>query len=144
MTKDFNLDFNDLLVGFHGQTIYHNSKEKISCQLGNGELLHQLTKNKVIYNFRANDILNEGEGAPLTPIFHQQIVREKKIDTPICILNIGGIANVSIIRKPENFSEIISRDIGPGNCLIDYWVRKIQTINLIKMEKQLYWEKEMK
>ena len=78
VTKDFNLDFNDLLVGFHGQTIYHNSKEKISCQLGNGELLHQLTKNKVIYNFRANDILNEGEGAPLTPIFHQQIVREKK------------------------------------------------------------------
>ena len=42
------LDFNDekFLVGFHGQTIYHNSKERISMQLGDGKLLHQLTKKK--------------------------------------------------------------------------------------------------
>ena len=48
------------IVGFHGQTIYHNSKEKISRQLGNGKLLFQLTK-KIVFNFRANDILNGGE-----------------------------------------------------------------------------------
>ena len=66
------------LVGFHGQTIYHNPKEKISKQLGDGKLLYQLTKKKIVYDFRKNDILNEGEGAPLTPLFHQLIVEKKK------------------------------------------------------------------
>ena len=66
------------LLGFHGQTIYHNSKEKISKQLGDGNLLSQLTKNTVIYNFRQNDLKNGGEGAPLTPIFHKLISTNKK------------------------------------------------------------------
>ena len=52
--------------------------EKISRQLGDGKLLYQLTKRKIIYNFRENDILNGGEGAPLTPIFHQLIATQKK------------------------------------------------------------------
>ena len=67
----------------HGQTIYHNSKEKISRQLGDEKLLHQLTKKKIIFNFRNNDIQNGGEGAPLSPIFHQLIVTQKKIKLPI-------------------------------------------------------------
>ena len=46
------------LLGFHGQTIYHNSQEKISKQLGNGKLLSQLTKKNIVYNFRQNDIKN--------------------------------------------------------------------------------------
>ena len=113
----------DLLVGFHGQTIYHNPSEKISYQLGDGRLLNQLTKKKIIYNFRKNDIINGGEGAPLTPIFHQLLANQKKISLPICILNIGGISNITIIKEPEGFEELYSKDIGPGNCLIDTWVR---------------------
>ena len=111
------------LVGFHGQTIYHNSKEKISKQLGDGKLLSQLTNKNIVYNFRQNDIKNGGEGAPLTPIFHQLILKQKKIDVPSCILNIGGISNITIVEnyKAYNFT---SRDIGPGNCLIDSWVRQ--------------------
>ena len=66
------------MVGFHGQTIYHNPKEKISKQLGDAKLLNQLTKKKVVHNFRKNDILNGGEGAPLAPIFHQLILTQKK------------------------------------------------------------------
>ena len=110
------------LVGFHGQTIYHSSKEKISKQLGDGKLLSQLTKKNIVYNFRQNDIKNGGEGAPLTPIFHQLILKENKIDVPSCILNIGGISNITIVENldPYNFR---SKDIGPGNCLIDSWVR---------------------
>ena len=50
--KEFEQHGDDFLVGFHGQTIYHNSKEKISKQLGNGKLLNQLTKKKIIFNFR--------------------------------------------------------------------------------------------
>ena len=112
------------LIGFHGQTIYHNSREKISNQLGNGKLLYQLTKRKIIYNFRENDINNGGEGAPLTPIFHQLIVDKVKLDLPIIILNIGGISNATYITSYSDTSGISSRDIGPGNCMIDSWIRK--------------------
>ena len=58
------------LVGFHGQTIFHNAQEKISKQIGDGNLLSSLLKKDVVYNFRENDILNGGQGAPLAPIFH--------------------------------------------------------------------------
>jgi anhydro-N-acetylmuramic acid kinase len=112
------------LIGFHGQTIYHNSREKISSQLGDGKLLYQLTKKKIIYNFRKNDIENGGEGAPLAPIFHQLIVDKLKLDLPIIILNIGGISNATIINSYSDTSNISSRDIGPGNCMIDLWIRK--------------------
>ena len=122
--KDFDFSNNENeLVGFHGQTIYHNSKEKVSTQLGDGKLLNQLTKKKIIFNFRQKDLLNGGEGAPLTPLFHQLIVSQQKINSPICILNIGGIANITLIKKPVGLTEIYSKDIGPGNCLIDEWVR---------------------
>ena len=120
------------VIGFHGQTIYHNSEEKISRQLGNGKLLSQLTKKKVVYNFRQNDIKNGGEGAPLTPIFHQLIATQYKLDLPICILNIGGISNITIVEEPTGTYGFTSRDIGPGNCLIDTWVRKNSKLNFDK------------
>ena len=72
-----NIDF----IGFHGQTIFHNSKEKITKQLGDGKLLSKLTKKKVVYDFRQNDLENGGEGAPLTPIFHKLIIEKKKNKT---------------------------------------------------------------
>ena len=114
----------NIIIGFHGQTIYHNSDEKISRQLGNGKLLHQLTNKNIIFNFRKNDILNGGQGAPLTPVFHHLISMKNEIRLPVCFLNIGGISNITIIKDRENLSELISRDIGPGNCIIDAWVRK--------------------
>ena len=116
---DKKIDF----VGFHGQTIYHNPLKKVSIQVGNGNLLSQLTKKIVIFNFRQNDIKNGGQGAPLTPIFHKQIVQKIKIELPVCILNIGGISNITFV---DNYDEkkIYSRDLGPGNCLIDEWIRK--------------------
>ena len=109
-------------IGFHGQTIYHNPIEKVSKQIGDGNLLSQLIKKTVICNFRQNDIKNGGEGAPLVPVFHKLIVTQKKIELPVCILNIGGIANVTAIVDYEKDS-FFSRDLGPGNCLIDEWIR---------------------
>jgi len=115
------LSYSDIdLIGFHGQTIFHNPEKKISVQMGDGKLLSNLTKNNVVYNFRQNDLKNGGEGAPLTPIFHKVIVNQKKIDLPVTILNIGGIANVTLIDTED---KIFSYDIGPGNCLIDKWIR---------------------
>jgi len=118
------------LIGFHGQTIFHSPHEKITNQLGDGKLLSQIVKKKVIYDFRQADIQNNGNGAPLTPIFHH--ILSKKIDKsfnikfPIAFLNIGGIANVTkVINISDNFQNNLSAfDIGPGNCLIDEWVRK--------------------
>jgi len=113
------LDF----VGFHGQTIFHSPNEKISRQLGDGDLLSSLLKKKVVYNFRKNDITHGGQGAPLAPIFHQVLVKQNKIKLPVCILNIGGIANITIVSS-ENLNDLKSYDIGPGNCLLDELVRK--------------------
>tara|TARA_B100001059_G_C17785311_1_gene556721 strand:+ start:37 stop:1164 length:1128 start_codon:yes stop_codon:yes gene_type:complete len=109
-------------IGFHGQTIYHDPLEKISKQIGDGNLLSQLTKKTVVYDFRQNDIKNGGEGAPLAPIFHRLIVKQNKIELPVFVLNIGGIANVTLIKE-YNKNNFLSRDLGPGNCLIDEWVR---------------------
>jgi anhydro-N-acetylmuramic acid kinase len=111
------------LIGFHGQTIFHNANEKISRQLGDANLLSGLLKKKVIYNFRENDIINGGQGAPLAPIFHQLLANLNEIKLPVCILNIGGLANITIISS-KNFSDLKSYDIGPGNCLLDEWTRK--------------------
>ena len=117
------------LIGFHGQTIFHNPQKKISKQLGDGKLLSQLVKKKVIYDFRQADIQNNGQGAPLTPIFHyllsKKINEKKNTGLPLGFLNIGGIANVTkIINFSGDIQEnLLAFDIGPGNCLIDDWVR---------------------
>ena len=66
---------------------------------------------------------NGGQGAPLAPIFHQLLVNQNQISLPTCILNIGGIANITIISSNDSNS-LKSYDIGPGNCLMDEWVRK--------------------
>ena len=108
------------LVGFHGQTVYHNSEENISKQLGDGRLLSQLLKKKIAYNFRENDIKNNGNGAPLTPIYHSAIAKKIKKNNVI-FLNIGGITNETFIDEKYKFS---AKDLGPGNCLIDLWIRQ--------------------
>jgi len=120
------------LIGFHGQTIFHDPGKRISKQLGDGKLLSQLTKKKVIYNFRQNDLENGGQGAPLTPIFHNvlanKINKKFNLGFPLNFLNIGGISNITstvdwknLDRKLDNIN---AYDIGPGNCLIDEWIRK--------------------
>ncbi len=124
-----NVDEEIDLVGFHGQTILHNSKIKISKQLGDGKLLSSLVKKIVINNFRQNDLNHDGQGAPLTPIFHyliSKIIKNKfKIDYPISLVNIGGITNVTQIKDSLNNlnQNFFAYDIAPGNCLIDEWVR---------------------
>ena len=108
-------------IGFHGQTIFHNPDEKISKQLGDGKLLSKLTKKVVVYDFRQNDLNNGGQGAPLSPVFHMLLKNKYKLKLPLVILNIGGIANVTGINL-EGY--MYSQDVGPGNCLIDQWIRQ--------------------
>ena len=116
------------LIGFHGQTIYHDPKNKVSKQLGDGKLLSQLTNKPVVFDFRQNDLKNGGQGAPLTPVFHNllaNIIFEKHKDKFPNFLNIGGISNITnTVKDNDNLkTKIQAFDIGPGNCLIDEWIR---------------------
>ena len=117
-----NVDF----IGFHGQTIFHNPELKISKQLGDGKLLSKLTKKKVVYNFRQEDLKNNGQGAPLTPVFHQLLNKKLKnqIKTEaIFFVNIGGILNITNFSNSFKDEILLAGDIGPGMCLIDKLVR---------------------
>ena len=118
-------------LGFHGQTIFHNAKEKISKQLGDGKLLSKLTKKDVIYDFRQKDLKNGGHGAPLTPIFHK-LLKKKFGLKDVTFVNIGGIANITTITKNDT---MLGTDIGPGMCLIDRWIRKKSKKNYDKSGK---------
>tara|TARA_B100001540_G_scaffold223079_1_gene197345 strand:+ start:24 stop:1178 length:1155 start_codon:yes stop_codon:yes gene_type:complete len=112
------------IIGFHGQTMFHSPKEKISLQLGDGNLLSQLSKKTVVYDFRQNDLKNGGQGAPLTPIFHKSLL-DKNWCAPTIFINIGGITNVTCFHSENKFEvSMFASDIGPGSCLIDEWVRK--------------------
>ena len=132
VVNEISLKYNDEIdfIGFHGQTIFHNPEKKITKQLGEGNLLSQLVNKRVIYDFRQEDLKNNGQGAPLTPIFHhllsQNINKKYKIEFPVCFINIGGISNITKISKKNEILEenLDSMDIGPGNCLIDEWIRK--------------------
>ena len=117
------------LIGFHGQTILHLPDEKISKQIGDANLLSQLTKIKVVNKFRQNDLDHGGQGAPLTPIFHfliSGILNSKyNLDFPIAIMNIGGITNLTQVKSYDSENkDLHAYDIAPGSCLIDEWVRK--------------------
>jgi len=116
------------VIGFHGQTILHNPEKKISIQIGNPQLLCNLTKTNVIYNFRKKDILNNGQGAPLAPIYHLTIMKEKNIKTPCCVINIGGVSNLTYWDK----NKLIGFDCGPGNGLMDMLVQEKLKINFDK------------
>ena len=132
---DINEDID--LIGFHGQTVFHDPKIQISKQLGDGRLLSSLFKKIVINNFRQNDLNHGGQGAPLTPIFHSlisKIIQKNfKLKLPINIINIGGITNITQIKEDLNNSiNFFAYDIGPGNCLIDDWVRNNKDLKFDK------------
>ncbi len=116
------------LIGFHGQTIIHKPKDGYSIQMGDANLLSQELKEKVINNFRANDIKNGGEGAPLTPVYHKLLINKFKINNPTIILNIGGISNYTYYFNDT----LAAKDIGPGNVLMDGYLKKTKGIDYDK------------
>lgn len=106
------------LIGFHGQTIYHNPKQGISLQIGNAPLLASETDINVVAHLRDNDIANGGEGAPIVPIYHKAIMKD--IALPVAIFNIGGVSNITALYDKD----IFAGDVGPGNALLDDWIKK--------------------
>ncbi|HJL80926.1 MAG TPA: anhydro-N-acetylmuramic acid kinase [Gammaproteobacteria bacterium] len=111
-------------VGLHGQTISHNPDDKnpSSIQIGNGKMVAQETGLIVVNDFRSADIQAGGQGAPLAPLFHHRFFNE--IGTTRAVINIGGIANISVFG-----SNLMGYDIGPGNALMDSWCREKRAID---------------
>lgn len=107
-------------IGAHGQTIRHQAGLDhglaYTHQTLNPALLAELTGIDVIADFRSRDVAADGHGAPLVPAFHAQLFAS---DKPIAVLNLGGIANLTLI--PNN-GEVSGFDCGPGNMLMDAWI----------------------
>ena len=108
------------VVGFHGQTVLHRPDRGLTVQLGNGRALAARLGIPVVYDFRAADIAAGGQGAPVVPVFHRAMVRMLKEPHPVGVLNIGGVANVTFV---DDERELVAFDTGPGNALIDDFLR---------------------
>lgn len=120
------------VVGFHGHTILHRPEQRRTWQIGDGALLAERTGIDVINDFRAADIEAGGQGAPLVPIFHAAMTRAvRREHGAVAVLNLGGVGNVTWIAGDFNpvtdevtAGRMIAFDTGPGNALIDDWVRR--------------------
>jgi len=105
-------------IGSHGQTVFHQPGGSFpgTLQLGNASVIAQHTGVDTVADFRSADIARGGQGAPLTPAFNRAVFRSS---TPRVVLNLGGIANLTILQK-----NTVGFDTGPANTLIDAWIKK--------------------
>ncbi|HEX2727593.1 MAG TPA: anhydro-N-acetylmuramic acid kinase [Beijerinckiaceae bacterium] len=109
------------LIGFHGQTVLHRPEAQLTVQLGDGEALAARLHIPVVYDFRAADMKAGGQGAPLVPVFHRALVDAAGLERPVAVLNLGGVANVTLVGADD---QLVAFDTGPGNALIDDWMRE--------------------
>ncbi len=107
------------VIGFHGHTVFHNPAYHITRQIGDAGLMANELKVPVVSRFRNVDIKAGGEGAPLEAAYLVAI--SEKLPKPLGVINIGGVANITVIG--EN-GELLAFHTGPGNALIDDWLRK--------------------
>jgi anhydro-N-acetylmuramic acid kinase len=108
-------------LGSHGQTVWHHPQEPKpeTIQLGNPQRIASLLGITTVGNIRQADLAAGGQGAPLAPLLHKALLMP---DRGIrAVLNIGGISNVSLLHAGGTVS---GHDTGPGNCLLDYWIKK--------------------
>ena len=112
-----------IAIGSHGQAIRHEPDipEPYSLQLGSGEIISSRTGVDTVVDFRSADIAAGGQGAPLVPAFHRAVFRSETENR--AAVNIGGIANITVLPA-ETEAPVTGFDTGPGNTLMDIWVRR--------------------
>lgn len=114
-------------IGAHGQTVRHQpgpssaapSGVGYTLQLNNPALLAELTGMDVVADFRSRDVAAGGQGAPLVPAFHQSVFGQG--GSGVTVLNLGGIANLSMLPPAGSAAAVVGFDCGPGNALMDAW-----------------------
>ncbi len=114
-----NISFAEIdVVGFHGQTVFHDPGNRITCQLGDGQRLADDLGVPVVSDFRTADVAAGGQGAPFAPLYHAALA--EGFEKPVCVLNLGGVGNVTWL-SPDG--AIVAFDTGPANAMLDDWVR---------------------
>ncbi|MEA2984408.1 MAG: anhydro-N-acetylmuramic acid kinase [Alphaproteobacteria bacterium] len=108
------------IIGFHGQTVVHKPEKRLTVQIGDGGELAKNLGIAVAHDFRAADVAAGGQGAPIVPAFHQAIAQTLDRPGPLAVLNIGGVANVTYVEAGK---DPVACDTGPGNALIDDFMR---------------------
>lgn len=111
------------VIGCHGQTVRHrpDGAHPFTLQLGNGAVIAQRTGITTVTDFRSADMAMGGQGAPFAPFFHRTVFT--KPGTTRAIVNLGGIANVTLLPGDNN-APVIGFDTGPANALLDAWIQK--------------------
>lgn len=109
-------------LGAHGQTVRHRPELGYTLQLINPALLAELTGLPVVADFRSRDVAAGGQGAPLVPVFHQAVFGQA--DHGVAVVNIGGMANVSLLPALHTQHPPSGFDCGPGNVLMDLWCQQ--------------------
>jgi anhydro-N-acetylmuramic acid kinase len=106
-------------IGSHGQTLRHRPDLGVpfTWQIGDPNTLAEMTGVSVVADFRRRDVAAGGQGAPLLPVFHDQVFRNDGEDR--IIANLGGIANVTVLSRD---SDVTGFDTGPANRLLDAWI----------------------
>jgi anhydro-N-acetylmuramic acid kinase len=108
-------------IGSHGQTIRHRPEHGFTLQIGDPNIITEITQIPVVSDFRRRDMAAGGQGAPLVPAFHQALFQHESIHR--VILNLGGIANVSLL--PAGAPALVAGfDTGPANILMDAWCHR--------------------
>lgn len=107
------------VIGFHGQTVLHAPEKRLTVQIGDGVALAAATGIDVVHDLRAADCAAGGQGAPLAPAYHRALAA-KAPDRPVAFVNIGGVANITWIGAD---GALVAFDTGPGNAMIDDWMR---------------------
>ncbi len=108
-------------TGCHGQTIYHApfAARPFSMQIGNANLIAELTGITTVTDMRQRDMVCGGQGAPMVPGFHEVMFRDDTENR--VIVNIGGIANITVLPADKS-QPVLGFDTGPGNTLMDAWI----------------------
>ncbi|MDB5666728.1 anhydro-N-acetylmuramic acid kinase [Cypionkella sp.] len=111
------------MIGFHGQTLAHDPSHGRTHQAGSGQLLAEALNLPVVWDFRSNDVLMGGQGAPLAPFFHHACARWTRATEPLAMLNLGGVGNITWIDpslpSPETSGTLLAFDTGPANAPIN-------------------------
>lgn len=109
------------VIGFHGQTLFHDPSARFTWQIGDGALLAREIGIPVVNDFRRADVAAGGEGAPFIPLYHRARALAAGMPRPLAVLNIGGVANVTWIGEGAD-PDLLAFDTGPGVALMDDYV----------------------